>query len=42
MGALIVSQLAHQTRTRLMVVRFSLKWVSKEDGRDVCRSLAMR
>lgn len=42
MGALIVSQSAHQTRTGSMVVRFRLRWVSKEDGREVCRSLAMR
>lgn len=33
MGALIVSQSAHQTRTQLMVVRCRLRRVSKEDGR---------
>lgn len=33
MGALIVSQSAHQTRTQLMVVRFRLRRVSKEDDR---------
>lgn len=35
MGALIVSQWAHQTRTRSMVVRFRLRKVSKDDGWDV-------
>lgn len=42
MGALIVSRSAHQTRTWLMVVRFRLRSVSKEDGREMCRTLAMR